>query len=231
MGIQREGRFLVTHDLGTCSWLGIESDRMEKCLAEVRAKQYRGVFGTPDFGFREENLDFLREVPWVREVWFWDIDLKDVEGLYALHDLRSFGVHEKRPPVDFSRFPELEKAVWFFSPRDRGMESRPRLETLHLWRFHPKSKSFEGLQLSPALKTLEITFANPPNLDGFPTLPNLRRLKLARCRNLVTLAGLPGLAPWLEELIITTSSRVTNVSALKGMPGLKLAVLNGNRLV
>ncbi|MEM7013659.1 MAG: hypothetical protein AAF585_19480, partial [Verrucomicrobiota bacterium] len=64
MPIQRKGEFLVTPDLGITSSVGIESGQLTKCIAE--AKAFDGVFGSPSFDFREDNLDFLNELEHLR---------------------------------------------------------------------------------------------------------------------------------------------------------------------
>jgi len=230
MPIQREGQFLRFHNLGITSSLGIESTQLQACLAEVRAAGLKGVFGCPGFDFREETLDFLRELPWVEQVWFWDVNLKSVEGLYALPHLRYFGVHERRPGLDFAHFPELETVVWFHNPKDKGLAALPRLTKLHVWHYKPKEKSFAGLGLPTSLERLEFTWANPHTLEGLPLLPNLRRLELHHCRNLLSLDGLAGIAPGLRELVVTSCNKLA-VDLTQLPAGLGLPVINGRQLV
>ena len=231
MPIEREGEFLWTHDLGVGSSLGIESTRLEACVAEAAARRAAGVFGHPSFGFAQQDLDFLARLPWLVKVWFWDVALRSVDGLYALRELRYFGVHPKRPPVDFSRFPALEHVVWVHEPRDRGLAEAASVRQLALWHFKPRSKHFEGLELPPQLESLEINWANPSTLAGLCELPRLRSLEIHRCRNLGSLEELPRIAPNLERLIITTSGRLTDHAAVAALPRLRLARHDGRDLV
>jgi hypothetical protein len=229
--IQREGEFLWTHDLGIASSLGIESERLEACVAEATSRRAAGVFGHPSFGFTQPDLDFLARLPWVVQVWFWDVALRSVDGLYALRGLRYFNIYPKRPPVDFSRFPALESVVWFPLPRDRGLADAASVRHVALWHFKPRSKHFEGLELPPDLESLDINWANPSTLAGLRELPRLRRLELHRCRNLTSLGELPRIAPNLERLVITTSGRLTDHAALAALPRLRLARHDGRDLV
>ena len=231
MPIQREGEFLWNHDLGASSSLGIESARLEECIAEAILRRPGGVFGHPSFGFEETDLDFLVRLPWLSSVWFWDVVLRDIDGLYALGELRFFGVHPKRPPVDFSRFPLLEHVVWIHESRDRGLASAASVRHLALWHYKPRSKHFAGLELPPNLESLEINWANPQSLAGIPELPSLRRLEIHRCRNLVSLDELPRIAPNLEKLVVTTSGRLVDVAALATLPHLRFARRDGRDLV
>ena len=208
MPIARQGRFLLSADLAHVPCIGLESRMLAACVKEAREKKIKGVFGSPGFGFKERTLDALRELPALEAVWFWDVALSDAEALYELPALRFFGVHPKRPALDFARLPELRSLVWFHQPADRGVEALRRLERLHVWRFQPKSKSFAGLLLPRKLPALQILWANPATLEGLAPLPGLQRLEIHRCRNLESLALLPDLFPNLRHLVVDTCGRV-----------------------
>lgn len=227
MPIQREGEFLWTHDLGVTSSIGMESARLDACVSEAIARGARGVFGTPSMGFTQADVDFLARLPDLVQVWFWDVALRSIDGLYALHQLRHFGIHPKRPPVDFSRFPALESVVWIHKPKDHGLQSARSVRELYLWHFKPRSKHFAGLELPPNLEMLEISWANPDTLAGLPALPELRRLEIHRCRNLASLDELPRIAPKLQRLVVTTSGRLTGYAALAALPDLRVALHDG----
>jgi hypothetical protein len=203
MPIARVGKFLETPDLGITYSLGIESGMVDDCIEEIQRRGIQGVFGSSCFGFREETLDFLNRIPATEQVWFWAIDLKDTSGLYALGELRRFGIHERRAPIDFSRFPKLHSMVWHPRTKDSGIEHLRSLSQLDLWRFKPKSKNYEDLQLPLSIEKLEINWSNPADLQGFPPLPNLRELQFHYCRNLVSLDSIADFAPNLRKLVVT----------------------------
>jgi hypothetical protein len=207
MPIAREGSFFVSQDRTVVPSLGLESANLDACIREAKLHPYKSVFGSPVFGFLEESLDALNELPHLEFVWFWDIALKNIEGIYALSKLKSFGVHPKRPAIDFSRLQSLRQLVWTYKPTDTGVSSL-QLKRLHIWRYAPKSKSFAGLQVPDTLEELQINWANPSTLEGLPTIPGLRRLEIHRCRNLESLAILPKLFPNLEHLVVAACGRV-----------------------
>ena len=217
MPIARVGEFLETPDLGVTHSLGIESRMVDACIAEIQRRDIRGVFGSSYFGFREETLDFLELVPAIEQVWFWDIDLKDIDGLYALGRLRYFGIHERRASIDFSRFPALHSMVWHPRTKDSGVEYLRCLSQLHLWRFKPKSKSYESLQLPQSIEKLEVNWSSPSDLQGFPTLPNLRELQFHYCRNLVSLDGIADFAPNLRKLIVTRCPNLVSYASVNDL--------------
>jgi hypothetical protein len=229
--IQREGEFLRTHDLGITSSIGIESARLDACVAEIAARAIRGVFGHPSFGFTQTDLNFLADVPEVVQVWFWDVSLDSIDGLYALRGLRYLGIHPKRPPIDFSRFPALERVVWHHEPRDRGLGAATSIRHLDLWHFKPRAKHFSGLELPPDLESLTLNWANPATLAGVGELPRLRELEIHRCRNLATLDDLPRIAPNLEKLVVTTCGRLSDHRAVAALPFLRVARQDGRDLL
>ena len=71
MPIERIGKFLEFEDLGITHSLGIETDQLNSCLKEIKKRDIKGVFGCPVFGFKEDNFDFMNEIPFVIQVWFW----------------------------------------------------------------------------------------------------------------------------------------------------------------
>lgn len=178
MPIAKEDGFFLTHDLAHTTCLGIESEHIAACVERIRETRTCGVFGSPGFGFHCKKVDFLREIPWVEAVWFWDICLDDIDGLYSLENLRYFGMHPKRPPIDFGRFPRLKKAVIEPKAKDRGLDELSELELLHLWRFRPADKTFSALNLPVSLVEFQVNWASPESLESLPPLPHLRRLEI-----------------------------------------------------
>lgn len=203
MPIERIGKFLETADLGFAHSLGIESDRLESCIHEIKKRKIQGVFGCPVFGFKEDNFDFFTDILFIRQVWFWEIKLTDIEGLYALGELEYFGVSEKRPAIDFSRFPHLRKAVWHPIRNDVGLEKLSHLEQLDVWRFKSKDKSYTGIRIPNSLKKLDLNWCNPSSLDDMPVLQNLEELQIHYCRNLESIDSILKVAPNLKRLVIT----------------------------
>jgi hypothetical protein len=232
MNIHREGKFFVGNDLQGNLLLGIESGQLADCVAETKRRKAYGVFGSPGFGFHEDNLDFLNDLPGLKSIWFWDIALKNIDGVYALKKLRKFGVHDKRPPIDFARLPKLERVTWKYEAKDTGVSALPELRELDLWRYSPKSKSFGDLELPTTVEEMSIIFANPATLEGLPIFPNLKRLQLSRMRNLISLAELPRIAPQLEHLVVTNCSRVADgPKVVRHLPHLNHAWVHNALLV
>ncbi|MBR9883429.1 MAG: hypothetical protein GYB21_07115 [Oceanospirillales bacterium] len=99
MTIERLWKFLETSDLGITHSLGIESNQI--FFRAIRRRKTLGAFGCPIFGFKEDNFDFMNEVPFLNQFWFLEINIKDITGIYSLHELKYLGVQDKRPAIDF----------------------------------------------------------------------------------------------------------------------------------
>jgi len=233
MPIAREGLFLVSQDLTETPSLGLESAKLSACIQEAKDHPYTSVFGSPGFGFNEPSLDALSELRNLESVWFWDVSLKSIEALYALPALRNFGVHPKRPAIDFARLKSLQQVVWHYKPTDTGLGSI-NLKRLHIWHYSPKGKSFDHLQLPNTLEELQINWASPATLDGLSTNPTLRHLEIHRCRNLENLDVLPKLFPGLEHLVVTSCGRVSAPDSewLKAnIPSLRHAYVQDRKII
>jgi hypothetical protein len=234
MPISREGKFLITRDLGHTLHIGLESSALPACIAEAKRAGYKGVFGSPVFGFNEQNLECLRELPDLESLWFWDIRLNDVDAVYSLSRLQMLGIHPRRPPLDFSRLPSLRELVLNPLPRDSGVQDLQALDVLHIWHFQPKTKSFADLQIPSNLRELKLNWANPEVIQGLRALPSLKRLEIHRCRNLRSLAGLSDLYPNLEHLVVAACGRIISSQErahVSRLPHLKHAFIQDSRVL
>lgn len=232
MGIERKASgFYEWHDKGCPPAVGIESGRLDACVARYNEGGFGGLFGHPGFGFHEENLDFLNRTKvkpsWL---WFWDVALKDVDALYALDELDYFGMNPKRPGIDFSRFRRITFVVNHWLKQDTGI-AKADISKYNLWHFKPRSKSFADVEIPLGVKRLEFYWANPSNLDGLPVLKNLTELEIHRCRNLADLSALPRIAPNLRHLLATTSSRLLAQVGVLDHPMLQTARIDGKELL
>jgi len=202
-----KNNFIIWPDATHTPSLGVESDRLQECLAEVERRGLKGVFGAPSF-FRENNLDFLATMPWLEAAEFWEVRLKSLSGLYALKNLQFLRVSGGRPPLNFDSFPNLHSLVWEYNLKDSGCQSLPVLEQLYLCRYKSVNKTFDDIALPNCLKRLEINWSNVSTLDGLPYLPMLSHLEIGRCRDLNSLGDLAARCPNLESLFIVSSGRL-----------------------
>jgi hypothetical protein len=233
MRITKKTEFNVRDDFNYVKSIAIESSRLAKCVRHARANKIPGVFGYSDFGFFENDLEFLSELEFVEAVWFWGVSLKSIDTLYRLNNLKHFGIHPKRPEINFACFPLLENVV--IEPRagDSSLAGLTHLRTLGVWRYRPASNSLEGLEIPTSIEELRIAWSSLKSVDSLPTLKNLKQLKIERCRDFEDLSSLRRIAPNLEQLWVGACGRMKTEQATKaveGMAGLKFAV-NGRDVI
>lgn len=222
-----ESGFYEWHDyLHRVPGLGVDSKRLDECVAYYHEHGFGGLFGHPTFGFTQDNLDFLTRTKSVKWLWFWDIALRNIDALYELTELNHVGINPKRPGIDFSRLPALKSVVNHWIKSDSGISASSITEYYH-WHYKPTSKSFDGLEMPGGVKQLHLYWANPASLDGLPVMKKLKTLELHRCRNLKDLSALPRIAPNLQNLLTTTSSKLDATSGVLDHPKLKMALIDG----
>lgn len=228
MPIQKEasGFFEWRDQLHGVPSLGADSARLKECVAYFHRGGFGGWFGNPSFGFQQDNLDFLAETAHATHLWFWDIALKNIDGLYALSELKNVGIHPKRPGIDFSRFPKLERVCNHWIKKDTGITTST-IKHYDLWHYKPTSKSFADVEMPANVEYLDLTFANPASLEGLPIMPKLKELQLHRCRNLSDLSALPVIAPNLKKLLATTCPHLDTTAGVQDHPKLKTAWVHG----
>jgi len=229
MPIQEENGFLVTRDLGITPALAIETGKIDKCIEHINRMHFRGVFGSPSFGFKQDNLNFLDRIPQMIQLWFWDINLKNIDAIYSLEELRYCGINPKRPSIDFSRLPKLKTLISDWNRKDIGLASS-NIAEFYLWHYNPNGKTFDGVEIPLNVSFLELNWVNPPSLNGMHQLPFLKELGIHRSRNLESLDDLLHIAPCLKKLIITTCNRVKKFSGIENHPSLEFAIINGRRI-
>ena len=73
---QASGFYVWNDHMKGVPGLGADSERIDECVAYYHAQGFGGWFAHPDFGFRQDDLDFLTRTPTARWLWFWDVASK-----------------------------------------------------------------------------------------------------------------------------------------------------------
>lgn len=217
MPIHRDNKgFLFSPDASGAPSLGLESCQLEACVEEILDRNLQGAFGRhPEF--TELDLDVLNRLPHLRVLALWDIKLKDVSAVYDLVSLDHFRISGKRPAIDFTRMTNIGSLVLEHHRHDVGLEELANLQMMHLWRYKAPAKESFQMPLSPSLEELGIFWSNVENLDGFGCFPKLKKLEVARCRNLKSLGNLAKTMPKLEHLVVDACGRLTAEAARKAL--------------
>jgi len=221
MPITKSGQFFTWNDSPFGPSLGIDTINIDNCITEIIKENYESIFGCSPFGFKQDNFEFLKKIPHIRYIHFWEVCIKNIDGLYNLKNLEHFSVGPKRPAINFIKFPKLKKVIWDHKKKDTGINQLHDLKVIDLWRY--KSPSYETLELPDSLEYMEVNWSDPENLKSLKRLSNLKELQIHFCRNLKSLNGIKEHAPNIEKLVITNCKNLEDISDIKKLKNLKHA--------
>ena len=236
--IRKEGQFYINRDRGLS--LGIDSSNMENCISEFnkqykflkRGKPYISIFGHHSFGFKEPNLNFLKHFKKVEKIWFWDVSLNDIEGIYFLQNLKSIGLIGKRPAIDFSHFKFLKEITVDWETKDYHLEYCENVEDFYLWHHKPKEKNFNAFKFPLNCKnSASLNWTNVEDLSTLNGLKGVKKIEIHRSRNLKSLKGIEKYSDTLEQIIVTTCGKLEEYEFIKEFPNLKKAYINKEVLI
>jgi hypothetical protein len=212
--------------------LALDSDCLQRCLDEVLARGLKGVFGRRN-QFRETDLSCLISLPQLTSVDLAGIDLNDISAIFGLPNLSHFAISGKRPPINFERLASVQHLVVEHHKRDTGFADMPNLKVVNLWRFKAATKEAFEFELPKSLEELGVFWSNVDGLKGFGVCPNVKRLEIARCRNLQSLGNLKRSFPRLEHLVVDACGRLTADEARRALTGHKTIkhVFAGKQLI
>lgn len=238
MRIHKEGQFYINQEKELS--LGIDSSNMKNCISEFnkqyklfkRGKTYSSIFGHETFGFKESKLDFLKHFKKVENIWFWDVNLSDIQGLYYLKNLKSIGLLGKRPSIDFSQLTSLKEITIDWDTKDYNLERCENVESFYLWRHKPKERNFNSFKFPlNCTNNTSLNWTNVEDLTSLNGLKGLKKLEIHRSRNLKSLKGLEKYSETLEQIIISTSGKLEEYEFIKEFPNLKKAIINKKSII
>lgn len=159
-------------------------------------------------GNRINNLDFLRDYPFIKSVSISDVDF-NLDGLYYLKGLESLIVMGK-DTLDYSCFPNLK----ILDTRQPGPYKFPdQIHTLYIWYMKLKGKDLSSIKFPTCLRNLYILWSDINNLVGIPR--NLEKLEVSYSRKFTSLQGLSNSSTTLKELHIENCPKLVEYSSLK----------------
>jgi internalin A len=214
-----EGTGSAARAVGVGEWSSVDSQALVDAGGEKlelnRAK-----------GFRGTSVDFLAELPQLRELKLIDLKIEDVAGVNALPNLRRLTLSTyARTPIDFSNFALLEKCFFEWIRGSDSLFECRTLRDLYINRF--PAESLEPLHRLNELHCLRLgNGAKASSVAGVERLAELRELGLYR---------MPKVADWkplsrateLEVLEVETCKRLEAIDFLRPMRRLReLSLVN-----
>lgn len=198
----RKDGFYQVENQADVPCIGIETERLPTCIEGIKQLEAKGVFGSPYHGFHTGSLSFLKELPQIEAIVLRDTTLDDLDGLFGLKKLRHFQTNHRRPPIDFTQLPSLEKAVIEPVSLDKNLDALDNLKSLHLWNYRPRTKDLTLLPPPKSIEELSLNWVSITSLSDLPELPQLKTLIVRHCKNLTDLALPLDRLPHLERFVV-----------------------------
>ena len=224
--------FLYCGDAWGGPALGLESNRLQICIDQILARKIEGVFGrSPEF--YDTDMNCLVQLQQISSLQLWDVTLRDIGKLYMLDKLRFFRLSGKRPPLELARLKKVQNLVIEYHRGDTSLADMQDLKMINLWRYKAASPNNFEFHFPQGVEEMGLFWSNIETLEGFGICPNVRKLNIARCRNVRSLGRLAVNFPKLEYLVVEACGRLTadeTRSALSGHVGIRHAFA-GNQLI
>jgi hypothetical protein len=189
----------------------------------MRREGVRELYLNHARGWSGTTLDFLETVPALIAFSILDFTIKDITPIHRLTALRSLEVSTYcKTKVDFRRFPELERCVFYWRSGSESLFGCTALRWLFLHRYD-RSSSAPFAQLA-TLGGLSVANSELGEIEQFAALRKLEFLGLYNLKKLTSLRGLEGLEQ-LEALEVNgckAIGRIDEVAALRHLRRLQL---------
>ena len=193
--------------------------------ALMRREGVRELTLNRELGWRGQDLAFLQEISSLVAFRILDFLIENVAPVHLLPRLRSLEVSTYcKTPIDFQKFPFLEKCAFEWRSRSESLFARNSLTTLFLNSYTgTRSQVFSSLS---KLETLTVANSRLHEVYGLRALHRLRHLALYNLRQVRSLSGIEGLQS-LEEVEIKGCKSIDSIDELATLQNLhRLALVD-----
>jgi hypothetical protein len=190
----------------------------------MRGEGVRELYLNHARGWSGTTLDFLATVPELIAFSILDFTIKDVTPIHRLTALRSLEVSTYcNTKVNFRRFPELERCVFYWRSGSESLFECAALQWLFLHRYGGSSS--EPFARLAALEELSIANCKLREVEHLAALRNLKFLGLYNLKELTSLRGLKDLEQ-LEALEVNGCKAIGRIDELAPLVRLRRLQLN-----
>jgi hypothetical protein len=190
----------------------------------MRREGVRELYLNHARGWSGTTLDFLETVPELIAFSILDFSIKDVTPIHRLTTLRSLEVSTYcNTKVDFHRFPELDRCVFYWRSGSESLFECDALRWLFLHRYDGSSS--EPFARFALLQELSIANSELREVEHLATLRNLKFLGLYNLKRLTSLHGLEKLEQ-LEALEVNGCKAIGRIDEVAALIHLRRLQLN-----
>lgn len=178
-------------------------------------------------GWSGDDIDFVKELPFLRELIIIDWNIDNVSPVEYLHELRAIQISTYcKTPLDFSNFPHLEDCGLRWRKGADSVFERDSLRRLFLSAYDGEhSAPFSGLR---RLSSLAIAEGKLTEIESLASLVDLAFVGLYHLPRLQSLHGVET-SKKLVDLEVEDCKNIHDLSPLHGLTNLKRLILSDCR--
>lgn len=206
----------------------VDSSRIKASMALLENNDVIGVEIHKDFGFQDDNLEFLANYPEIKRLVVAS-KIADLNGLAYLEKLEYLMLSEGTLPKSVlaeTAFPCLKHFRGGWSPDLINLFDSAPLSRLYLYGAKLGSHGLKALSGLSKLQHLELVRGDLSNLNNLCLFPTLRILDLAYLPKLTSLQGISASSMQLRELHLENCPNIEDFHELGKLSYLKVLSLN-----
>lgn len=210
MDIVKHGNlYLKQDDSGKIMELVFSGENLEAEIEAIKEYQIDSIaFNRLYSKDRINNLNFLKEIPFIKKVGICDDDF-DIDGLYYLEDVEQLLISEKKA-LDYSRFKKLRVLSICHSGPYSFSDS---IQNLQIRSMKLKGNTLNSIRFPKSLKELYLYCTDIQSLEGLPS--GLITFGIFVSRNLNSLKGLSASSDTLQKLWIENCPHLEDYQELE----------------
>ncbi len=217
----KDGQLIFKEGKGVQSILGdrliINPNKLKNISSFLEKNGIRSITINPSY-FSVNNLDFLKDLPFIEGVYILQADL-NLSPLDILTNLRVFAVDRINKPFDFSKFQRLEVLGTTYNRNTINIGLCTNL--FWLWLDNFSKTDLHELKDLKNLQYLSLYKTGIANLKGLEGLINLKELHIDSASKLLSLDGISVNNKLIEIIDIFGAKNLTDYSAIKKSVSLK----------
>ena len=190
-------------------------------LKLMRSRNLREININYARGFVGDNIEFLRDMPFVEGVSVLSFAIRDISPLESLSNLRAayIGTRNEKTAIDFNKLSNLERCFVYWRPMAETLFDRDSLQHLDIYGY--PGHDVAGIERLVNLTKLSLAAGTLGTLDRIALLPNLQQLGLYSLRRLESIKGIESIKK-LSTLEIESCKKLTSIDPVGMAANLKV---------
>lgn len=209
------------------SYLLINTDNLDETINYIKENNIKNIELNFYHGYKLKNITRLKELNNIIEginIIEGDIDLN---GIQDFKNLKRLNISDElNYPIDFSRFPKLEKCNLLWHENLLNIEKCAHLFELVIKKIKITEQITEIFRGLKKIQKLTFIQSKLENLDYLKCFPILQELNIFYCPSLKDINGLKYVKDSITKLIIEHCKNVIDYKVISKLEGIRYLVFN-----